>query len=175
MKDLDDLVPNTPYLLCWTAGMTIATSFQQGFVLAEHNQAAYIFTAKFEWEEKQAVMMNTFLSSIGILGLALGSVYGGVFCAKLGLRRTLLLGQIINLCANILKVSVLNYYTFLVGKFIFGLSSGALGFALGKCLNETIPLKKVQIYAIANNVGINAGVTICGFVSIILPLSDSPL
>ena len=91
MKTLDDLVPNTPYLLCWTAGMTIVTTFQTGFVLAENNQAAYIIIAKFGWDEEEALLKNTILSPIGILGLAIGSIYGSVVCSKLGLRKTLLL------------------------------------------------------------------------------------
>lgn len=91
MKTLDELVPNTPYLICWTAAMVICTTFQTGFVLAENNQAAYIIIAKFGWDEEEALMKNTILTSLGILGLAIGSVYGSVFCAKLGLRKTLLL------------------------------------------------------------------------------------
>ena len=68
-----------------------------------------------------------------------------------------------------------NYVTLLVARIFFGVSCGVLGFSFGKCLNETIPLNKVQDYGLANNMGINLGIMICGFVSLMLPLSDSPL
>ena len=83
--------------------------------------------------------------------------------------------QIMNIIANVIKIISENITLMVVGRIIFGLGTGILVFSFGKSLNEYIPQRKLQYYGHTNNIGINMGIMVCGFVSILLPLSDSPV
>ena len=85
-------------------------------------------------------MYNSVLSLIGIVGLGTGALTGGRVCALFGFRKSLLASNIINLLANILKVSNLSIPTLIIGRFLFGFGSGILTFGFGKAINETIPI-----------------------------------
>lgn len=164
---------STKYLLFWCVGLMISTSFQTGFVLGENNQTAYIFTAKKGWDKQEEILFNTLLSTTGIFGIAIGSIFGSVIVNKIGLRNTMLAVQITNIIANVMKIVSLNIPLMIAGRVIFGLGTGINGFAFGKSLNEYIPQKNLQYFGLTNNIGINMGIMVCGFVSLLVPLSDS--
>ena len=109
-------------------------------MLGENTQASFIFEAKFQWDQDQAFAFNSALTLIGVIGLAIGSLTGGRVCALFGLRKSLICSTLINIVANIIKVSYLSYPGLFIGRMLFGFGTGVLSFCLGKCINEPVPV-----------------------------------
>lgn len=65
--------------------------------------------------------------------------------------------NVVAFAANGLKL-VLNFTCILVGRFIYGVCTGALNALLGKILNDCIPNEVYNHYQLATNCGLNLGI-----------------
>ena len=57
-------------------------NFQTGFAISGNNQTAPVIKAKFGWDDSEAVLFNTLISSAAIFGIVTGSLVGGKFIQK---------------------------------------------------------------------------------------------
>ena len=73
-------------------------------------------------------LYNTILTSIGVVGLGIGSLTGGRISSMLGLRKSLILSTFLNIIANAIKIIYLSYPTLVIGRLLNGLGSGVISF-----------------------------------------------
>ena len=75
---------------------------------------------------------------LGLVGLSIGSLLGGKVVPKLGIWRSLLLANLLNIASNGIKLILATPSIFL-GRFLFGFFSGMQSIAFTLALNESVP------------------------------------
>lgn len=80
------------------------------------------------------------MSTASIVGISIGSVFGGDFVKGYGSRKTIIYFNIIGLVGSLLSLS-LTFKIMVLGRFCFGYVSGVLMCATSKLLEETIPVR----------------------------------
>lgn len=140
----------------------------------------FIIAQKLGWNENgTAFLKNTLITSVGVAGLGLGSVFGSYFInltegpnRKISMTQLLLICNINAIMSNSIKL-VLIYPIILIGRFMFGLSCGILNMILSKAINETVPAKYVQSYGMAVNTGMCFGILLTNVLAaILIPLPE---
>lgn len=98
--------------------------------------------------------MSTVLQSSCIVGIAIGSIYGGDF-VKNGRRSTLLKFNVLGLLGSALSI-VLNFYAICLGRFLLGFTCGVILCATPKCLDEVLPAELIDNgFGTSTNIMIN--------------------
>ena len=138
-----------------------------GFAISGNNQTANVIAAKFDWTEEETRFFNSLINACSILGMSFGSFFGGIVI-QMGRRRTILLFNIlsiISLCTSL----ILNLPAIVIGKFLFGFSSGVINVAGPKMLDETVPTDLLGAFGIATNAYICLGIGLAMIVGAGLP------
>ena len=66
----------------------------------------------------------------------------------------------------------LNFYSILIGKFLFGFSAGVVAIAAPKMIDETCPIYKLKLFGLATNFYLCLGVTLAMLMGLWIPKSD---
>ena len=75
--DVSDLLKvNMVYIWIFMLGWGFPT-FYCALAIAGHGNTTNIFKAKYGWDEDETKLMNTIISTAGIIGIAIGSFTGG--------------------------------------------------------------------------------------------------
>jgi MFS family permease len=98
-----------------------------------------LFIKKYGWDEEQAKNYNTIISSISVVGLAIGSIIAGKVVG-LGRRNCILMFECFVFIA-VLFTMVQSLCTLCLGRFMFGISGGVLNVVMSISMNETIPIQ----------------------------------
>lgn len=112
-----------------------------------------------------------------MLGLLLGSQLGSKIIQWNGdnnLNRV-----VVGLCAAMAFSSalkcIMNFWTLLVARFLFGLFSGASNPIIAKVMTDTIPVKSVQLYGLFQGGGIGVAIFFTSLIeSVWLPEATGP-
>jgi len=142
------------YLLLFTLTIGISSA-EYGFVMAAPASATKALRYQLHWGDNLSRIdfMSTVLQSSCIVGIALGSIYGGDF-VKQGRRSTLVLFNVVGLVGSALSI-VLNFWVICLGRMVLGFSCGVLLCATPKCLDEVLPS-----YLIDNGFGTSTNIMI---------------
>lgn len=120
---------------------------------------------KFGWNEEEIKLQNTLISSISIVGLAIGSFLGGKAVSK-GRRKAIFVFNIIAIIGSLI-CQVLTVPTLCIGRFLCGIAGGVLNVVLTKSIYETVPSELSGLYGNFTNLFICGGimlVTLCGLI-----------
>jgi MFS family permease len=109
-----------------------------GFALVGNNQVSPIIAAKLDWNEDQADLYNTIISSCSIFGGAMGTFIAGKFVGK-GRRKSAIWLNLLGIVSSALQVVWLSVIPICIGRVLFGFSSGALLTCANCMLRETVP------------------------------------
>lgn len=80
------------------------------------------------------------MSTASIIGISVGSVFGGDFVKAYGSRKTIIYFNVVGLVGSLLGLT-LNFKTMVLGRFSFGYAGGVIMCATSKMLEETIPVR----------------------------------
>ena len=112
------------------------------------------------------------MTVIGPIGIAAGSTFGGKMSEVVGgIRRLIITANLVAIAANLLKL-YMTLPTMLIGRFIFGFTTGLMNFSLNKAINDTVPASHAQNYGLAVNAGICLGLFTAGLCSLVVPIED---
>ena len=164
--------------MSFTLVYAFATAIQSGMCIGENGAVSFILSAKFGWnEDGSALTKNMFITNIGILGIAIGSVFGSKIIQvskskNISLKRLLFYVNSVGLVANCIKL-IENFPIILITRLIFGLVGGTSNVLLSKFITETVPVETLQIYGQAINSSFCLGIAISATLSLlILPAPD---
>ena len=73
-----------------------------------------------------------------MLGMTIGAVSGGVMM-KIGRRRSMFICLVIGLAGNFFTIAIHNFPMIIIGRFLFGISSGLYSSIVPRMFAETIP------------------------------------
>lgn len=120
------------------------SSCEYGFVMAAPASASKALRYQLNWGDNPQYIdfQSTVLQSSCIVGIALGSIYGGDF-VKNGRRSTIIQFNVIGLIGSALSL-VLNFYVICFARFLLGVVCGVLLCATPKALDEVLPSKLVD-------------------------------
>ena len=96
-----------------------------------------IFAAKFGWTEDQTKFNNSLISTAGVVGIALGSLFGGK-TVTIGRRKATLITQTIGFIGGCLT-QILNIPTLCIGRLLYGIAAGHSSIIMSKSIVETFP------------------------------------
>lgn len=110
-----------------------------GYALGYQNQLTPCINAKFAWAEGyETDIHNSLLGSSIMLGMTIGAVSGGVMM-KIGRRKSMFICLVIGLAGNFMTIDINNFAMIIIGRFLFGISSGLYSSIVPKMFAETIP------------------------------------
>ena len=154
------------YCIAFTAVWGLGT-WQTSCAIAGNSMTTSVFKAKLEWDENEAIMWNTIISSTAILGLMMGSFAGGPLIPY-GRRKTVIISMLICIFSVVISMYV-NEYVMAIGRFLLGLGAGIFNVAFGKLINETLPNSIMSTFTMAHNFGICSGFMMNYFLGAVLP------
>lgn len=113
----------------------------------------------------------TIVTVLALLGLSVGSYFGGLMLPKFGSRKLILIANIVSLVFNILKL-YLNTVTIMIARLVFGFCMGITCVCLSKAINDTVPAKDSAIYGAFVNAGFAIGITLSNCMGMLIPLDN---
>jgi facilitated trehalose transporter len=143
---------------------------QTGFAISGNNQTAPVIKAKFGWDEKEATLFNTIISSAAIFGVVSGSLVGGKFIQK-GRRLCIIIFNVFA-AISITLTMFLNLPMIIIGRYLFGFCCGVFSVAGPKMLDETVPIQLSSSFGTATNTFLSAGIMIALLLGAGLPADD---
>lgn len=143
---------------CWNAG----------FALASNNNVGYIMAAQSEWDH--ADKKNTWMSSMAVLGLMIGSIFSKPVL-QIGLRFTILCCNacIVAITIPNFFVSIDAYYWLTTSRFLFGVFSAVIINATATYIGETVPKEHQVSVGTVINTGIVFGLFVTATFDLLLP------
>jgi MFS family permease len=112
-------------------------TLQTSWSIAGNTSTAEILIAKFGWDEAQARRNNSFINSVGLLGLIFGALSAGFFIPY-GRRKATITWQLVAIVGCGISL-VRTLPTILIGRFLIGLCAGVMNVCTGKSIVETAP------------------------------------
>ena len=95
-------------------------------MLAESGQVGFILDKKLNWkavESTALVNYNTLNTMLGLVGLSIGSLLGGKVVPRLGVWRSILICNFLNMGSNGIKL-ILATPAIFIGRILFGVCVG---------------------------------------------------
>jgi len=155
------------HLYCLALGLA---NFQVGWVLAGGNQSQYTIATQLGWTDAERVEKYPLINTAVMTGCGLGSLLGGLFIGS-GRRKTLFIFNFIIIISTIF-MCILNFWSILLGKLVFGFAAAVVMVAAPKMIDETVPGYKLKLFGLATNVYLSLGVTIAMIMGLWLPKTD---
>ena len=78
--------------------------------------------------------------------MTIGSFGGGILMSH-GRRRTIILSLLIGLLGNIVTY-YFNFYVIMIGRFLFGISTGIFSSTIIRFINETVPFHIADSFSV---------------------------
>lgn len=105
-----------------------------------------------------------------MVGSGLGSILGGLFIGG-GRRKTLFIFNFVIIISTAF-MCILNFWSIIFGKLVFGFAAAVVMVAAPKMIDETVPGYKLKLFGLATNVYLSLGVTIAMAMGLWLPKPD---
>ena len=115
----------------------ILAGMQVGYVLACMNQLDDTMQAKFAWPKNLVTTYRAVTGSCGIFGLAIGALAAGRLMA-IGRKPTMLIASVIGIFGVLIEM-IENFPAIIIGRIIYGFSSGIYSVCVGRYIEETVP------------------------------------
>lgn len=119
-------------------------TIQCGWGILGNAQCSLILIEKFGWAKDETKWLNSTLSSIGLIGVAIGSMFGGPIIIE-GRRRGIFIMSAVML-VGITMTLIENYPSMVIGRFITGFCAGIFQMCNIKAVQETVPIKYTGFY-----------------------------
>lgn len=130
-----------------------------------------MFIEKFGWGKEDAKHYNTLISSISVLGLAIGSLAAGK-TIMYGRRRAILIFSTLAILGAAL-CQILTVATLTIGRLISGVAAGTLTVVLSKSLYESAPQELSGEFGAMANFYIAFSIFLASFSGVVLPLDKA--
>lgn len=112
---------------------------QFGYMIGSWNSASEGYSKKFKWDEKEIKDRLMIVQTVTLLGASTGALFSGPF-SYLGRWRCIMIANAILILGSL--ITFIESFTFLlVGRFIYGLSSGIFSVYCPKFISEVAPVE----------------------------------
>ena len=95
---------NHCYLSYFCTVLTLASSMQMGWALAENGQVGFVLREKFGWSPN----LESIMTITAPIGVSIGSQIGGKIANRFGIRRVMIWSNILGAFSCILKIFILD-------------------------------------------------------------------
>ena len=106
------------HLYCLALGLC---NMQNGWAIAGSNQSQLTIAAQLGWTKEERINNYSLINVATMVGLALGSVAGGMMIGS-GRRRTIFIMNFILILSTV-ATCCLNFWAICIGKFVFGFAA----------------------------------------------------
>jgi len=119
----------------------------------------------------QAKLYTTLFSNSSIVGLFLGSLFGGKVVAY-GRRKAIIIMNVAIIVGTLIAL-IQTIPTIMIGRFICGCAAGVFNICMSKSICESVPASRSSIFEPWTNISINLAGVICLFLGLTLPNNKS--
>jgi hypothetical protein len=138
-----------------------------GWAIFGNTQVGPILTAKFGWSVEEEKLYLSLIGNISILGLGIGSIFGGFFIAK-G-RRLAIFYMSVFIYVGVGLTLIRTIPTIMVGRGLCGFAAGVFNMINAKCIFESVPAKYAGIMGCSTNINMVLFGLICSLLGMSLP------
>ena len=130
--------------------------------MAASGQACVSLEKKFQWSTTDATTWKTLFSSSAILGISLGSIFGGKFSGYCGKRMVIIVAEFIVIPSALIRtIFDPHEYQIMLGNLVHGFGAGLIVSATAKIIEETVPLHvQDRGFGTSTNMMINVAIMI---------------
>ena len=139
------------YTFCLGVGV-----MQTAWVLTGNVHTAETFIEMFEWNETQAQMYNTLITTSGILGMAIGTLLSTKSINK-GRRKATLIWAWPAIIGSLIAMAPF-VPTICAGRLLCGLTAGHANTIMMKAIDEVVPRKYLHYYKWMANFYVGLGI-----------------
>lgn len=164
-----ELVPNLSYLNGYTFALGLG-AIQTAFAMTGSSQIVGHYQVFFGWTEDETTFWNTVINSVSIVGMILGSLFGGEMILK-GRRRATILIQTAAILGSMLTMFK-SLPLICIGRFLLGCVACTANIIMGKSIAETFPESQQSFYGMFVNITINFGFFFSFSLGLLLPTDD---
>ena len=166
------LVPNLTFIRGYAAALGINT-WQLAWALTSNSPLIDTYQVFFGWSDAEVRFWNSFINSLMMVGMIIGSLIAGNIISK-GRRRAAILLNTITILASILTMFK-SIPLICIGRFFMGITSVIFGIIFGKCISETLPTDFQAHYGMLTNLFINFGFMSSFIFSTMLPTEPAKM
>ena len=112
-------------------------SWTTTFASAGMTNTTPVLIEKFGWDEDEAILYNTTISSCAIVGLVIGGFVAGLL-VPMGRRRTIFISMTLCMLGALISM-IAHEVTLGLGRFVLGTGAAIFNIAISKSVLETIP------------------------------------
>jgi len=123
--------------------------------------------AKFDWNEEESKLWISLIGNISVLGIALGSIFGGPVINR-GRRRSMLAMTLVMSVGTGLSL-IRTIPTIMIGRFIQGLAGGVVNNAVAKSIFECTSTELYAVFGTATGTFMSIGSLVCLLLGLSLP------
>jgi MFS family permease len=113
------------------------SSLNFGVGLAGSGNVSPILAVQFGWSDEEITSKSTLLQTCSILGIAIGSIFGGTI-VKMGKRKTILMFNPLAIVGSLISIVPI-FEVICAGRFVHGFAAGVLCCAAPTIIGETVP------------------------------------
>ena len=146
-------------------------SLQVGWAILGNTQTALILAKQFEWAEEDIKLYNSILGNCGLVGVMIGSLFGGPLIVQ-GRRRAILNFSVV-MCIGVALTLIQTFPTMCIGRLITGFSGGIFQMCNIKAVQETFPSTLVGLYGSSSGAFLAIGVFLVALIGgVTLPAEE---
>jgi len=127
-----------------------------GWGILGNASCAPILIAQFGWDEEETKLYNSILSTVGLFGIMMGSIFGGQIITY-GRRKAIFIMFFVMLVGVGLTL-IQTFPTMVIGRFTTGAASSVYQMSNIKAVQETVPSKWRGVYGTTAGALISVGV-----------------
>ena len=142
---------------------------QVGWVISGNNQPASVIQVKLSIDSRS--IYNGMINSSSVLGMCLGSLYAAQVING-GRRKLLIIFGIVGIASTALTL-VASIWPIIIGRLIFGFSTGVFMTAGPRMLDECVPTHLLGKFGVYTNIYANTGILLCLLLGAGLPAADA--
>ena len=131
-----------------------------------------MFKAKYGWDKDDTLLMNTIITTAGVIGLTIGSFATGPIL-KYGRRKAALITHFTAILGALICMFESWVGSLIIGRTLLGVAAGFYNVVFGKFLTENIPPKYISKFAMSHNAIICIGFVVTFLMGSFLPDSDN--
>ena len=159
-------------LYCGLSSMQLAPSLSA--TNTSWNAIKHQVTCPEMFQTSTLVDCKTFISTNSVVGVTIGSIFGGVFVAK-GRRINVIIFNLVLILSSLMSIDK-NWWILNLGRVVFGFASGVLLCATPKIIEESIPTHLMDYgFGTSTNMFINIMITVYMLLGIGMPTSEEAL
>ena len=131
------------------------------------NVCTTLFKYLYDWKDGKESINESMMNTLFCIGTIFGTSIGGKLMQS-GRNRAFIVAGFVGMFGSLLTF-IINWYVFLIAKFICGMNYGMVGVVIARMIEEYVPTAYYGVCAAIGIMAIQFGTFLAGLSSLVLP------